>query len=372
MVVVTFETSDGKTRYYLADDNGVPIQPVLNYLRFEDDRGLARNTLRLHCIHMKHFYSFLDQKRLKYTQVTVDHLAEFIAWLKWPKIHEKVIPMQLEQMVKAQTINANVDTVLGFYNYLLLRGEYENQLSQKLVKFVRSPQKNYRAFLSGIADKKREKRYLLHLPVPQQRVKTVAKEDVNKLMSAVGNIRDYFLLYLLFETGMRIGEALSLWLEDVDISSGIITIRDRGEIENLSEIKTVTSPRKLDCTQDLLEVFTEYVCFFHTEGIKTNHVFVKMMGKNAGKAMDYTDVDNLFRKLRKKTGIYITAHMFRHTSLSLLNSAGWTPEMLRIRAGHKNIYTTLNTYVHPSDDEVSEAFKKASDNFKMLGKEASE
>ena len=232
MVVVTFETNDGKTRYYLADDNGVPIQPVLNYLRFEDDRGLARNTLRLHCIQMKHFYSFLEQKGLEYTQVTVDHLAEFIAWLKWPEIHEKVIPMQLEPLVKAQTINANVDTVLGFYNYLLLHEEYENQLSQKLIKFVRNPQKNYRAFLNGIADRKREKRYLLHLPVPQRRVKTVAKEDVNTLMDATGNIRDYFLLYLLFETGMRIGEALSLWLEDVDISANGNPLRDKDSIQS--------------------------------------------------------------------------------------------------------------------------------------------
>ncbi len=85
---------------------------------------------------------------------------------------------------------------------------------------------------------------------------------------------------------MRIGEALSLWLEDFDISAATITVKDRGEMENLSEIKTVTSPRKIDCTRDLLDVFTEYVCFFHTEGIKTNHVFVKMMGRNAGKTMD--------------------------------------------------------------------------------------
>lgn len=372
MKVVTFETTDRRIRYYLADDNDIPVEPVLKYLRFEDGRGLARNTLKLHCIQMKHFYTFLEQKGTAYEDVTVDHLAEFIAWFKYPSYSEKVIPMTLEPKLKAQTINAVMDTVVGFYNYLLLHDGMENRLSQKLVKFVKTPARNYRTFLYGIADRKREKRYLLHLPVPQQGIKTVAKEDVNTLMKATNNIRDYFLLYLLFETGMRIGEALSLWLEDFDISGCTICIHDRGEMENLSEIKTVSSPRKLDCTQDLMEVFTEYVCFFHTEGIKTNHVFVKMMGKNSGKAMDYTDVDNLFRKLRKKTGIHITPHMFRHTSLSLLNSAGWEPELLRIRAGHKNIYTTLNTYVHPSEDKVSEAFKNASDSLRIKRGEAAE
>ena len=48
-------------------------------------------------------------------------------------------------------------------------------------------------------------------------------------------------------------------------------------------------------------------------------------------------------------------HMFRHTSLSLLDSAGWDPELLRIRARHKNIYTALNTYVHPSYEEKTES-----------------
>lgn len=372
MKVVTFKTMDGRTRYYLAGDNENPVEPVLNYLRFEDNRGLARNTLRLHCIQLKHFYTFLEQKKLEYTDVTVDNLAEMIAWLKYPTLPEKVIPLMLEPAVKAQTINAILDTVIGFYNYLLLHDGFENNLSEKLVKFVKSPGKNYRSFLNGIADKKREKRYMLHLPVPQSRIKVVTKEDVHTLMKAANNIRDYFLLYLLFETGMRIGEALSLWLEDIEISDCTISIHDRGEVENLAEIKTVSSPRKLDCTQELMEVFTEYVCFFHTEGIKTNHVFIKMMGENAGKAMDYIDADNLFRKLRKKTGIHITAHMFRHTSLSILNSAGWEPELLRIRAGHKNIYTTLNTYVHPSDDEISEAFKNVSDKLQIPGKGESE
>lgn len=372
MQVVTVETSAGQTRYYLANDDGTPVEPVLQYLRFRDNAGAARNTLRLACIFLKHYFTYLEKRGLRWQAVTIDDLADFLAWLKYPRIEEKVIPLNLEPKYRAETINAILDTVLAFYHYEYLRGGLDNNVSEKLVTFIKNPHGAYRSFLDGIADRRREKRYLLRLPTPKHAIRTVAKEDVEAAMKACANIRDYFLMYLLFETGMRIGEALSLWLEDFDISECRIRIADRGEMENLAEIKTVSSPRTVDCTYDLMEVFTEYICCFHTAGTPTNHVFVKIQGKNAGKAMDYTDVDNLFRQIRRKTGTYITPHMFRHTSLSMLNSAGWEPELLRKRAGHKNVYTTLNTYVHPSEEEVTEAFKEAADRFRLPGKEAEE
>lgn len=365
MKVVKVTTTDQKTRYYLADDMGAPVEPVLQYLRFKDDAGYARNTLRLHCIHLKHYFTFLKETGREYEKAGVDDLARFIGWLKNPDIGKRIIPLRLEPAHKAQTINANIDTVITFYKYLLMHEGMENHLSEKLVKFVSSPPKNYRGFLYGIAPNKPVQSHMLRMPVPKQVVRTVTKEDAVILLRAATNVRDYFLLYLLFETGMRIGEALSLWLEDFDISDGTIEIRDRGEMENLAEIKTVHSPRKLDCTMELMDLFSECVCYYHDDAVKTNHIFVKLMGKHKGEAMDYRDVDNVFRVLRKKTEIRITPHMFRHTSLSLLHTAGWEPELLKIRAGHKNIYTTLNTYVHPSDQEVSEAFRKASGNLKL-------
>ena len=57
--------------------------------------------------------------------------------------------------------------------------------------------------------------------------------------------------------------------------------------------------------------------------------------------------------------------MFRHSSLTLLRKAGWEPEHLRVRAGHKNIYTTLNTYIHPSQEEISEEFKKVNSSLDL-------
>lgn len=106
----------------------------------------------------------------------------------------------------------------------------ENHLSEKLVKFVNSPPKNHRGFLYGIAPNKLVQSHMLKLAVPHQVVRTISKEYAEMLLRTTTNMRDYFLLYLLFETGMRIGEALSLWLEDIDISRCTIHICDRGEL----------------------------------------------------------------------------------------------------------------------------------------------
>lgn len=69
MQVVTVKTSEEKTRYYLAQDDGTPVEPVLQYLRFRDDGGAARNTLRLTCIFMKHYFTYLEKRELRWKDV---------------------------------------------------------------------------------------------------------------------------------------------------------------------------------------------------------------------------------------------------------------------------------------------------------------
>ena len=359
MNTVTCTTPDGKTRYYLADNQGTPVPEVMNYLKFLDNQGKARNTLRLSCYQLQNYYQFLEEAGKDYRDVTIDDIAMFMAWLRNPDLLKKVVPLRLKPARKEQTINENIDKVISYYDYLVRRGGLENRLSEKLVKFVTHPQRRYKSFLYGIAENRPSRSSILKMTVPQREIRRIKKEEAVALLGECTNIRDYFLLYLLFETGMRIGEALSLWLEDFDIDGLKVSVTDRGELENLAEIKTVHSPRKLDCTQELADLFMGYVCEVHTCDINTNHVFLKLRGGNAGKPMDYTDVDNLFRTLRKKTGIQITPHVFRHTSLSLLYADGWAPELLRIRAGHKNIYTTINTYIHPTEEELTAAFNKA-------------
>lgn len=360
MKIVTIKTKEGKERYYLADNDGIPIESVLKFIKFKDYTNYARNTLKQYCQSLKLYFEYLEYIQKDFKDITIDDLSLFVNWLQNPNINCKIIPINQANKTRcAKTINSVVDNVLAYYDYLLRHEEYSNDISEKVKKFLSTPSRNFKGFLYGIAyEKKKITSNILKLKLPNTKPKTLSSEDVSTLINTCNNYRDKFLLSLLYETGMRIGEILSLWLEDVDISDNIIDIKDRGWLENNAEIKNVLSPRRIDISQNIVDMFMEYINIYHTEKVETNHVFIKISGSRKYKAMDYTDVDNLFRTLKNKTNIYVTAHMFRHTSLTMLRMAGWKPEFLRVRAGHKNIYTTLNTYVHPSEEEITEAFNK--------------
>lgn len=367
MEVVKVKTGEDKERYYLADNDGLPVEAVLKFIRFKDNTNCSRNTLRMYCQHLKLYFEYLGQQGIDFQDVTIDDLALFVNWLQNPYESLKVIPVHPTDITRSpRTVNIVINTVLAFYDYILRHEEYSNNISDRLKKFVSTPSRNFKGFLYGIAhEQKKVTSNILKLKVPKSKPKTLSKDEITKLIIACNNLRDKFLLTLLYETGIRIGEALSLWIEDFDVSEMIIDIKDRGQLENNAEIKTVSSPRRIDISQNLADMFMEYIAEHHTENVETNHVFIKISGDNKYKAMSYIDVDNLFRTLKKKTCIHVTPHMFRHSSLTVLRMAGWQPELLRIRAGHKNIYTTMNTYIHPSDEEISKEFDKTQPNFNL-------
>lgn len=371
MQVVKVKLEKNKERYYVATDDGIPIEVIFKFIKFKDNTGYSRNTLKQYCWHLKLYFEYLEQRKLDFQNVTIDDLAHFVKWLQNPLQSVKIIPIKSKHSLRSEsTINTIVNTLLTFYDYMLRHEEYSNDISERLKKSVILPNSKFKGFLYGIAyQNKTIASNILKLKVPKKRPKILKKEDIEKILKSCNNCRDRFLICLLYETGMRIGEILSLWLEDIDINEKTIDLKDRGNLENNAEIKTVASPRKIDISQDIADMFMEYVDKYHTNEVETNHVFIKISGINRNKAMDYIDVNNVFRKIQKKTGIYVTPHIYRHTSITALRLAGWEPEYLRVRAGHKNIYTTLNTYIHLSDEEISNQFNKTKSIFTDTNKE---
>jgi hypothetical protein len=103
-------------------------------------------------------------------------------------------------------------------------------------------------------------------------------------------------------------------VEDIDVAENRIHIRDRGELPNGAEIKTIHAPRSLDVSSDLIDGIVAYVGQAHTVEVSTNHLFLKLHGLRAGQALAYAEFDSLFRRLRRKTGIaHVIMRDFRST-----------------------------------------------------------
>jgi len=252
MRVETFKTGKGTTRYILVDSSGVPIEPVRRFLRFKDSLGRARNTLKSYCFHLRFYFEYLESIGMTFDNVGIDELVGFIRWLQSGVRGRNVVLFPGEPMRSAQTINVYLSTVYSFYDFLTRHEEYSLRLSDKLTNTILGSRRGFKDFLYHINMSKRFATRVIRLKEPQKRPKIVKKSDVEIVLSVCYTSRDRFLVQLLWESGLRIGEALSLWLEDIEPDARRIHVRDRGELDNLSEIKTVASPRTVDVSADLV------------------------------------------------------------------------------------------------------------------------
>lgn len=366
MRVETVVTPNNKTRYILLNDVGEPVEPALKYLKFKDNTGAARNTLRAYCYHLKLFFEYLEQEQLDYQDIGLDEMAAFMRWLQNPYGNKKVSPITpVTSSRTSRSINIIISAVISLYDYLMRHEDYSLHLSMKLKKQIPGSRRGFKDFLYHINRNKSYDAKILKLKIPKKKPKTISKEKIGTIMDACCNIRDKFLIQLLWESSMRIGEALALWLEDFEIDARKIYIRDRGELSNHAEIKTVCSPRSIDVSAELMNDYMDYIAECHSDDVDTNHVFIKLSGENKYQPMEYPDVVSLFERLKNKVGFDITPHMLRHTSLTELRKAGWKDEHLMKRAGHAHVQTTMQMYIHPSDEDIRKDWEKAEMNIRI-------
>ena len=354
--LTTAITPDGHVRYVVVNAAGSIVQPIAGYLHYLDDVGKARNTLRVYGLGLAHYFAYLTETDVDYHSAGVRSRARFVAWLKRSKqLHHLEPGRSVSQARSNATINLYLTAVSGFYDYLFRTEQIGKNPNDQLA----GPHRNrpYKGFLHHAAPKM-VTTSILAQPVPRRkRPATISKDQVEQLWAACGCRRDRALVRLIFETGLRPGEVLALWLEDVNIGEQQIDVRDRGELVNLAEIKRPASERTLDVTQELMNELLAYVGEAHTEAVETNHVFLVSRGPRRGQPLRYEGLYSVFRRLEERTGLSLTPYVLRHTSLTILADDGWSPERLQVRAGHKHFQTTMDHYVHPSQGRLRQAWE---------------
>ena len=149
-------------------------------------------------------------------------------------------------------------------------------------------------------------------------------------------LRDRVLFRLIFETGLRVSEALSLYIEDLDLSCDDehMTVIGKGQIKRT----LLLDDRRLVA---LLKRYLRH-CDYHQGPV------FRAQKNYQGGALRYQSAQALWEKYCRQAGMVCTLHQLRHAHATELVNNGVSLATIRKRLGHKHLQSTLR-YTHLSD-----------------------
>lgn len=341
-----------KYSYLVLGSDYLPIKQVREYIKYLENAERSPFTVRSYAYHLMLLFKFLKYKDIDWKSVKFLDLSDFIKWLRFPPSSSSPQVIDFHKVEKAfrseKTVNAIIAAVVAFYEYHARLGKVE----LPVVNEWRTPygNANYKPLLYHISKGKPQKRSLLKLKEPKTKPPTLTGKEINQLVAACTHLRDRFLICLLAETGMRIGQALGLRHSDVRSFDNIIKIVPRSDNANGARAKSDTE-YQVDVSVDLMRLYADYLIYEFGE-IESDYVFVNLWGGDIGRPMSYNGAKDLFNRLKRNTGINVHPHIFRHTHATDLLRDKWDSAYVQKRLGHKSVMTTINIYSHISAEDL--------------------
>lgn len=358
MKIQEIETPKG-LRWIILDDNYKVIEPVRDYLKYLDNLGRSPNTLKNYAFHLKTYFEYLQILNLGFNEIAshdsksaLEILADFMGWLENPHYFENILNLSLK--VRSDiTINTITDTVINFYDFLAKKGT----ISGLDVYANKRNFSQFKSFLYEMIDKKKMvKKSLLKKRINKsEKTEFVTRDEFVQLLEYCNLVRDKLLLSLLFEGGLRIGEALGIFIEDIEIWNNKINLVSRENLDNNARIKNNAEGFVLlpDYSMDLLQAYI----LDDLEKFDTNYLFVNLSGNNVGSALKVSTVEKLFERLSEKIGFKVTPHMLRHGRGTELHESGWSKTDIKELLRHRSPMST-DRYIHITEERMREALEK--------------
>jgi site-specific recombinase XerD len=168
----------------------------------------------------------------------------------------------------------------------------------------------------------------------KQRVFLRVDEYMKLLNAAAGQPRDYAILQLFLQTGIRVAELVGLTLTDLDLDAGTMLINGKGNKQ-----RTIYPEKK--ATQALKSYLKDRI------GSADQHVFLNYQGTG----ISVRGVMDIVEKYRVAAGISkkFSCHSLRHTCATYKTVKGYSSVELQALLGHERAETSM-IYTHLARD----------------------
>ena len=213
-------------------------------------------------------------------------------------------------------------------------------------------------------------------------------EEQQKFLEVAKSSHNYQQYALILETGLRTGELIGLTWDAIDFSRRTLTVNKTMEFRYKQKYwragppKTSTSYRTIPLTSTAYEILKELYDIKDTQKkskdlaqvltyidrrsgksanlVMSNLVFINFRTGLPAKNSSY---DTHLYKLCEKAGIEpFSMHTLRHTYATRAIESGMQPKVLQQLLGHASIQTTMDTYVHVTEDSLTKAVKQFEKN----------
>ena len=296
------------------------IDSFLNMLTVE--KGLARNTLEAYSGDLNRLANFLRARGVRsWEESRAVHLRSYLSWLRG-------------RGLSARSIARNLAALRQLYRFL----EKEELIRE-------SPVPSF--FLRGAARK------LPH---------TLGRDEVQRLLtqpdpSTPLGLRDQAMLELLYATGVRVSELVSMQTHQVDLQGDYLTVRGKG-----SKVRVVPFGRW--ARERLLKYLREV-----RPKLLRSRASSFLFLTRSGKAPTRQGFWKLIRRYALACGIEkrVTPHTLRHSFATHLLEGGADLRSVQSMLGHSDISTT-QIYTHVTASRLKEVHRKYHPRERASGK----
>jgi len=349
---------DGSELWVVLDPRLVMHREASDFLRALHGASRSPHTIRAYAGRVASFLGWCAGQGVEWSTISVASLARFRHFVE-------ATPGRGGRMRSGTTVNATLTAVCEFLRFCARTGVIEQVVADRLSepRWLRFTPRGFDAGESGQfrTVRARALKARAQTPFPE----ALTPEQCEQVLACCRRARDCFMVVLLLDTGLRVGEALGLRRCDMHLlpdSRGLgctvvgahVHVRHRANPNGA--LAKSRFPRTVPASDAVLSAYAGYQ--YERAGLAgedgTDMVLVNLYHEPLGAPMTYRAAKDFFDRLARACGFAVRPHMLRHTAATSWVRAGTDLDVVQALLGHASLASTT-VYLHARDEDKRRA-----------------